>query len=181
MEEKTNNGEKTDKEELSRHIIIKDDLVLEKDTTFESSIEVRKNIKTKDGMSFNLTVNGSVKSGNIFIGNLKARDIFAHDIEADNIHAHNLEANNIEAGNIFSHNIKANNIHAWDIHAHDVDANNIGAINIFADTINAKDIEASALIVCEKRLKKAEDSKTIAGVFVDNKSKITPTEQQIHS
>ena len=174
-------AEKNNEQEISRHIIIKDDLVLEKDTTFETSIEVRKNIKTKDGMAFNLTVNGSIKSKNIFIGTLKARDVFAYDIEADNIHVHNIEANNIEAGNIFVHNIKAGNIHGWDIHAHDISANNIDAINIFADIIVAGDIEASSLLVCEKRLKKEENSKTIAGVFVENKSKIVPKEQNVIS
>ena len=67
-------------------------------------------------------------------------------------------------------NLKCGNISCeggdWDIDAGDIDAGDINAWNINAWNINAGDI------ICEKRIKKSENNKTIAYMFVQNRSKL---------
>jgi len=116
---------------------IKGDLILEKDTTFEESIEVEGNIKGY----FDLKV----------LGDIDAWDIIAWDIDAWDIDAGDINARNINA--------------------RDINARNIDALDINARNINALDI------VCEKRIKKTEISKTICHIFVQNKSKFERKEQ----
>jgi hypothetical protein len=68
-------------------------------------------------------------------------------------------------------NLKVNgNIDAWDINARDIDAMNITARNINALDIDARDI------ICEKRIKKTKESKTIARIFVQNRSRLNRKE-----
>ena len=90
-------------------------------------------------------------------------------------------------------NIKGNfnlrvigNIDAWDIDALDIDALDINALNINAWDINARYINARDInafnidalnIICEKRIKKSIDVKTIARVFIQDKSKLERKEQ----
>jgi len=83
------------------------------------------------------------------------------------------EGNLIVEGNIQGyHNLKVNgNINARDITAWDIDAWNINAWNINAGNINACDI------ICEKRIKKAKYNKTIARVFIQDKSSLKRKEQ----
>ena len=50
-------------------------LVLEKDSVFEESIEVEGDIVGKDGSCFDLTVKGNINAWNIKAGNIKARNI----------------------------------------------------------------------------------------------------------
>jgi len=90
---------------------IKGDLILEKDTTFEESIEVEGNIKGY----FDLKVFGDIDARNIDARNINARDINAGDIDAWNINAENIDALDIDAWNINARNINAENIDALDI------------------------------------------------------------------
>jgi hypothetical protein len=85
------------------------------------------------------------------VGNIDAMDICAWDINAGNI-----DARNINAGNIDARNIDARNINAWNINARNIDAWNI---------------------ICETRKKKTKESKTIARVFVQGRSKLERKEQ----
>jgi len=83
-----------------------------------------------------------------------------------------IEGNLIVKGNIFGKNrikydINARNIDAWDINAGDINARNINARNI-----NAWDI------ICEKRIKKERNNKTICRIFIQDKSKIKIGEKQ---
>jgi hypothetical protein len=121
---------------------IKGDLILTKDTTFNESIKVEGNILG----FFNLKVEGDIK---------------AFDINSENIDAWNIDAWNIDALDI----------EAWNINSENINALNINSLNINAWNINAKDIEAWD-VICEKRVKKEESAKTIARVFVTEKSKL---------
>jgi len=60
-----------------------------------------------------------------------------------------------------SGDIVAGNIDAWNIDARNIDARNIVARNIDAGNI-----------ICEKRTKKTNISKTRARIFIQNKSKL---------
>ena len=60
-----------------------------------------------------------------------------------------------------------------DINAMDINAWNINAMDINAMDINAWDI------ICEKRIKKSKDAKTICRVFIQEKSKIERGEKLI--
>ena len=84
----------------------------------------------------------------------------------------NINAWNINAWNIDAWNIDALNIDAGDIKANDIDALNIDALNINASDIDAWDI------ICEKRIKKEKDNKTICRVYIKNKSKLERKEQE---
>ena len=82
--------------------VFEKDLVLEKDTVFEESIEVEGSIVGKSGERFDLTVRG--------------------DINAWNINAVDIKAGNIKVEDINAWNINAGDINAWDIKAVDIDA-----------------------------------------------------------
>ena len=81
------------------------DLVLEKDTIFNESITVLGSILGRDGMRYDLKVQG----------NIIAHNIIAHYIDAYNIDAYDIDAHNIDADNIIAHDINAHNIDALDI------------------------------------------------------------------
>ena len=74
--------------------IIKGDLVLKKNTTFNTSIKVEGNIRC-EGERFNLKVAGDINARDIV-----ARNIFAGNINAGNINAWNIVAGDIVAGDI---------------------------------------------------------------------------------
>ena len=93
---------------------IEGDLRLEKDTTFEESIEVEGNIKGY----FDLKVLGDIDAG---------------DIDARNINAENIDALDIDARDIDARNINAADINAWDINALDINAADIIAWNIICE------------------------------------------------
>ena len=59
-------------------------------------------------------------------------------------------------GNIDAENINVKDINAFDICAWGIDAGDIDAKNI----------------ICEKRIKKSKDAKTISCVYIKNKSKL---------
>ena len=63
-------------------------MILEKDTTFEESIEVEGNIKGY----FDLKVLGDINARNINAKDINALDIIALDINAININAENIDA-----------------------------------------------------------------------------------------
>lgn len=96
---------------IKRNLIlkIKGNLILEKDTKFEESIEVEGSITGY----YNLTVIGDITAQNINAWDIKAWDIDARDIDARDIDAQNINAWNINAWNIDAWNIDARNINAW--------------------------------------------------------------------
>ena len=83
--------------------VFESDLILTKNTVFDSSITVKGNIVCKDGL------------WNIKALDIKAYDIKAYDIKAYDINANNINALDIKANNINAYDIKANNINALDI------------------------------------------------------------------
>jgi len=131
------------------------DLILTEDTTFNESIKVNGNIKGY----FNLIVKG---------------DIYARDINAGDI-----TAKDIDAGDITAWDINAGDITAWDINAGDITAWDINAGDITAKDIDAGDIDARD-IICEKRIKKIKENKTICRVYVKNRSKFKRKEQEMN-
>jgi len=100
--------------------VFKGDLVLERDSLFEESIDVRGNIVGKDGKRFDLVVRGDIDAGNINAGNINAGNINAGDIDAGDIDAGNIDAGNINAGDIDAGDIDAGDIDAWNIDAVDI-------------------------------------------------------------
>jgi len=132
------------------------ELVLEKDTVFEESIEVEISIRCAENNRFSLKVMGNIDAGDITAGDITAWNINARDITAWNINARDITAWNINAGNINARDITAWNITAW---------------NINAGNINARDI------ICESRKKKIKTNRTISRVFVQGKSKLERKEQ----
>ena len=74
-------------------------------------------------------------------------------------------------GNINVENINALDIDALDINSLDITARNINALDISALNISALDI------ICESRKKKSKTSKTIARIFIQNKSQLERKEQ----
>src|SRR4030042_376377 len=64
----------------------------------------------------------------------------------------------------------AGNIDAMDIDAMDIDAGNIDAMDINAMDIDAGNIDARD-IICQKRIKKSTRSKTVARIFIQDRSK----------
>jgi hypothetical protein len=139
--------------------IIQGDLILEDDTTFYESLKVKGNILGKDGNRFSLTVHGNITAGNITAWNITAGNITADDITAGNITAMDIDAGDITAMDI----------DAGDITAMDIDAGDITALCINAWGIVAGDIDA-VNIICETRKKKDKDNKTIASIFIQNRS-----------
>jgi hypothetical protein len=138
---------------------IQGNLVLEKDTTFEDSIRVNGNILGKDEKRFSLTVHGNITAGNITAGNITAGNITAGNITAWNITAWDIDASDINAWDI-----DAGDINAWDIDAGDITALCINAWGIVVGDIDAVNI------ICESRKKKDKDNKTIASIFIQNRS-----------
>jgi hypothetical protein len=91
-------------------------------------------------------------NGNLTVyGNISGKDGARYDISAWNIDALNISAWNIDA----------NDISAWNIDAWDIDAKDIDALDI----------------ICERRIKKFKESKTICRVFIQNKSQLERKEQ----
>jgi CRISPR/Cas system-associated protein endoribonuclease Cas2 len=180
--------------------IIQGDLILEDDTTFYESIKVKGNILGKDGKRFPLTVYGNITANNIYAlnidtNNITAKNITAMDITAKNITAKNITAMDITAGNITAwditaKNINARNIKAWDITTWDINALNIDALNITAMDINALNIDTGNItanniyagyIVCESRKKKDPNNKTVARIFITNRSKLEPKDWELEA
>ena len=91
---------------------------------------------------------------------------------AGNIVAGDIDAGNIVAGDIDAWNINAGNINAGDIDVWNINAGNINAGDIDAGNINAGDI------VCEKRIRKSTQSKTICRIYIKDKSKLERKEQE---
>ena len=98
-----------------------------------------------------------------FVQTIKCRNIISVGGKW-NIDAWDINAGNIDAWDINAGNIDAGNINAWNINAGNIDAGNINAWDIDAGNINAWDI------ICEKRTKKSEKVKTIARIFIQNRS-----------
>jgi hypothetical protein len=160
---------------------IQGDLVLEDNSAFHESLEVKGNILGKDGKRFSLTV-----FGDIITRNIDAWHINAMNITAWNINARNITAWDIYAWNIYARNINASDINAWDINALDINAWNITAMDINADDITSRNIDALDInasdinawnIKCESRKKKNENDKTITGGFITNRSKLEPKDR----
>ncbi|MGA2130663.1 MAG: hypothetical protein ABSG05_03580 [Candidatus Pacearchaeota archaeon] len=93
-------------------------------------------------------------------------DVEGKDGERFNINARNIDAGNINAWNIDARNIDARNINAWNIDARNINALDINAWNIDAWNIDARNI------ICETRVKKDKKCKTIARIYIKNRSKI---------
>ena len=105
------------------------------------------------------TFDESIKVNGNIIGNFNLTingNIIAHDIDVLDIKARDIRACDIDA---------------WDIRAYDINALDIKALNIDAWDIIAEDIDASD-IICNKRIKKSKESKTIARIFIKNKGKL---------
>ncbi len=92
--------------------IIKGNLILDKDTVFDESLEVHGSILGKNGNKYELKV----------AGNITAQDINAWDITAGNITAQDIAARNIIAMDINADDINADDINAWNITAWNIDA-----------------------------------------------------------
>ena len=126
-----------------------------------------------------ITINGNLeltedyktKKHLVVRGNISGKDGKKWNINARNINARNINARDIDAWNI-----NAGDINAWNINAGGIDARNINARNIDAGGIDAGGIDARN-IICEKRIKKSNDAKTISRVFIQNKSKFDRKEQ----
>ncbi|QLJ52533.1 MAG: hypothetical protein Sv326_0432 [Candidatus Fermentimicrarchaeum limneticum] len=131
------------------------ELVLEKDTVFEESIEVETSIRCAGSGRYNLTVKGDINAGDITAWDITARDINARDINAGDITAGDITAGDITAG---------------DITAGDINARDINAGDITAGDINAGDI------ICESRKKKTKTAKTTARFFITERSKLQKKE-----
>ena len=76
--------------------IIKGDLILKEDTTFDEDIKVEGNIKG----CFDLKVKGNINAMNINAMNINAMNINAMNINAWNINAGDINAGDINAGDI---------------------------------------------------------------------------------
>ena len=77
--------------------IIKGNLILDKDTVFDESLEVHGSILGKNGNKYELKVAGNITAQDIAARNIIAMDINADDINADDINAWNITAWNIDA------------------------------------------------------------------------------------
>ena len=99
-----------------------------------------------------------MKNTKVIKGDLILKEHFKHDgdlrVEGD-IRCEN------GLWDIDARNIDARNIKAWDIDARDIDAGDIDARNIKAGDI-----------ICEKRIKKDPQNKTIARIFITERSKL---------
>ncbi len=141
--------------------IIEGNLILDKDTVFDESLEVHGSILGKNGNRYNLTVNGNISALYITANYITAKNLDAMDITAKNLDARDITAWNITAWNIHAHNITAEwdittvNIIAMDITASgditalDITAKNITAINLDAVNITARNLDTD-FIICEK-------------------------------
>lgn len=97
-----------------------------------------------------------------FIGNIKCKNIICKN----------------GCWSIDAWDIDAKDINVWNIRAWNVNANNILATTIDTGIINAHNINAR-VILCEKRIKKNNENKTIAKVFVDKIGEKEQKEQVI--
>ena len=94
-------------------------LILDKDTVFDESLEVHGSIIGKDGNRYNLTVNGNIKAKNL---------------DTDLILCEKLEqepGSTLTAKDIIAKHITAEDISAWDISAKGISANDITAYFLF--------------------------------------------------
>ena len=128
--------------ETEKEIIYEGDLILTEDFKSEKNLIVHGNIRGKDGKRYNI----------------KTENIDAWDIHVWNIKTANIDVCNIDAENIKACDINANDIDAWSIHSYNINANNINTNNI-----NAWDI------ICNERIKKTKNSKTIAYSLIQNR------------
>ena len=80
--------------------IIEGNLVLEKDTEFDESIEVSGSILGKDGHRFNLKVEGDIDCNNIDCHNITCLDINCLDINCLDINCLDIDCRNINCHNI---------------------------------------------------------------------------------
>ena len=103
-------------------IVIKGNLILEKDTQFNESIDVRGNIIGINGTQRSLIVKGDIKACNIIVHNLSANNVCAWGIKASNITANDISM----SGDITAIDIIA----TGDISAEDIKTWNISAKNI---------------------------------------------------
>ncbi|MEM3859497.1 MAG: hypothetical protein QW478_08845 [Candidatus Micrarchaeaceae archaeon] len=117
------------------------DLILDKNTTIDSDLNCG-NIRGKNGMIYNLKVNGNIDAADITAGNIVADNIDAGNIKAKNIdaiyvHAGWVNAENIKVADIIATNIKAKNIRYYSVC--------IAHGNIVCDTIKGADDKAVQL------------------------------------
>ena len=108
--------------------IIEGNLVLEKDTEFDESIEVSGSILGKDGHRFNLKVEG--------------------DIDCNNIDCHNITCLDINCRNITCHNITCLDINCLDINCLDIDCLDINCLDIDCHDIDCNDIICNNIDCC---------------------------------
>lgn len=90
---------------------------MNKDMEYRSDLVVEGNILGKNGIRYNLKVNGNIDAWDMYAGNIIAKDINVGDIHAKDIIAENIDAWDIDAWNIsyyafcFAyHNIKCKSI-----------------------------------------------------------------------
>ncbi|MHA1678554.1 MAG: hypothetical protein ACTSW3_07220 [Promethearchaeota archaeon] len=111
--------------------IIKKDLILKDDTTFNEDLKVEGNIKGY----FDLKVKGFIDCDNIDCGNINCKNIDCWDIDCGNINCRNINCRNINC-----RNINCWNINCWNI--------------IFCNKIKCnKEIKARKLIKNRDKLK----------------------------
>ena len=91
---------------------IKGNLILEKDTVFDESIVVEGPIMGKDGVRYNLKVEGNIDCYNIDCNNIVCYNIVCYNIDCYNIDCNNIDCHNIVCHNIDCHNIVCHNINA---------------------------------------------------------------------
>ncbi len=123
--------------------IIEGNLILDKDTVFDESLEVHGSILGKNGKRYNLTVNGNISARDMSTWDITARNITADDITADDITAEDIKAKNLDTLDISTKNLDTLDISARNITARNLDACNISATNITVDGITANDITVS--------------------------------------
>jgi hypothetical protein len=119
------------------------DLEIYQDTKFEKDIKCR-NIICVGGR-------WNINCWNIDCHNIDCNNINCWNINCWNINCHNIDCNNINCYNIACWNIDCHNIDCWDIACWNIDCWNI---------------------ICEKRIKKSKEAKTIAKIFIQNRSKL---------
>ena len=94
--------------------IIKGNLILKEDTTFNEDLKVEGNIFCEGGR-FDLKVEGNINCCNINCGNINCCNINCGNINCLNIDCGNINCLNIDCGNIDCLNIDCLNIDCWNI------------------------------------------------------------------
>ena len=130
--------------------IIKGDLILTEDTTFNESIKVEGDIKG----NYDLKV-----IGNIYCTNIDCK---------------NIDCKNIYCTNIYCTNIDCWNIDCWNIDCWNIDCRNIDCKNIDCKNIDCWNIDCRNIILCDK-IKVKE--KCIAKVLIKDRFNIERKEQ----